>query len=126
MMTCIDGQEIEHRLNSRELWPDPSWDGWRDVWLIAQDAYSTDEEKARGLVATVNAYIEAGAPEVVLPTGEEMPPEYFDHIEIWEIADELWAWNEETAYLAVRALRWAENVSGAAADRSKKKPGKRR
>jgi hypothetical protein len=49
-------------LNATEIWPDPSWDGWRDAWVVADDAYSTDEKKARELVAAVNAYIAGGGP----------------------------------------------------------------
>lgn len=111
MESDVSDVSVKVELNATEIWPDPSWDGWRDAWVVANDAYSTDEKKARGLVAAVNAYIAAGAPEVILPAGDDMPPEYFEHIDLWEIADDVWAWNEATAFIAVRALSWWESMS---------------
>lgn len=101
----MPAQETE--LSAMERWPDPRWDGWRDAWVVAGDAYSTDEKKARDLVATVNAYLAAGAPEVDLPVGDGAAPEYFEHIDLWEMAEDVWAWKEATALLATRAMRWA-------------------
>lgn len=97
-------------LNDRQPWPAPRWDGWRDAWVIAGDAYSTRREKADDLVATVNAYVEAGSPSVALDD-ETARPEFDDYFETWEIADDVWAWNEQTAMIAARAIAWRRTGS---------------
>jgi hypothetical protein len=48
------------------------------------------------------------------------------HIDLWEIADDVWAWNEATAFIAARALRWSGNLSNRAKQASEKKQGKSR
>jgi hypothetical protein len=99
------------RLNAKTqaekiAWPEPTFDGWRDVWKINDLAYSEDKDAAFLMANAVNGYRTASCP--AQDWRNELRPklEYWPSIEVWEIDEIGYAQRGEVAELIADAVLW--------------------
>jgi hypothetical protein len=99
------------RLNAKTqaekiAWPEPTFDGWRDVWKINDLAYSQDREAAFLMAKAVNGYRAASCPAQDWRHARRPKTEYWPSIEVWEIDEIGHAEREEVADLIADAILW--------------------
>jgi hypothetical protein len=99
------------RLNAKAraekvAWPEPTFDGWRDVWKINDLAYSENKDSAFLMARAVNGYRAASCPAQDWRHARRPKTEYWPSSEVWEIDEIGHAEREEVADLIADAILW--------------------